>query len=316
MIPSFFISSDFITVVCDNKPSTIYSNDARFSQLKDAIKARAWDEIGKIISIPKRIALFTQGKVKVFDGVVMYNNKELHNTLTARILEFYKEGFPFEPLTCFMDKLMENPSERSKEQVYQFMEANKLPVTEDGDVIFFKVVTKDFKDCHTRKIDNSIGQIVKMDRALVDDNPHSACSSGLHCASWSYCETFGGTDSIVLLVKVNPTNIVSVPSDYNASKVRVCEYEVVKVVGEKNKVVDFDSNLAAKNEVTAPEFDTGVLLDGVYDENANTIGANKAYELHKAGKKLFNDIMTVKPEENKPRNFFRKNKSLGWQVIQ
>jgi len=34
-------------------------------------------------------------------------------------------------------------------------------------------------------------------------------------------------------VKVNPKDVVSVPYDYNYSKMRVCEYEVLREVEDK-----------------------------------------------------------------------------------
>jgi hypothetical protein len=309
----FIISSDFITVINGNAPTTIYSNDNRFSKLKELIKNREWDKVGNLCSLPKTIAKFSFGKVQVFDGAVTFEGKELNNTLTSRILEFCREGFPFEPLARFMNKLMENPSERSREQVYRFMEVNKLPITEDGDVIFFKVVTKDFKDRHTQKIDNSIGQIVKMDRNLVDDDPSSTCSSGLHCASWSYCKTFGSAEDIVLLVKVNPKNIVSVPVDHNASKVRVCEYEVIKVVGEKDKVIDFSSNLAERNEVIETNNNSDVPIVTKVIDSKKIIGQNPAYVAHKKGLTVFSATLgTINPQPPRARSFFRTAKD--WSI--
>ena len=64
------------------------------------------------------------------------------------------------------------------------------------------------------------------------------CSSGLHVGSLSYSGPGGwynsGDDKIVI-VKVNPADAVSVPSDHGASKLRVCKYEVI---GEYEKDLD------------------------------------------------------------------------------
>lgn len=266
----------------------------------------------EVLTLPKAIAKFTSGKVQVFDNQITFNNKPVHNVVTQRILEFAQENFPFDYLCKFLEKLMENPSERSREQVYSFMERYKCPITEDGDVLFFKVVTLGLKDCHTNTIDNSLGQIVKIDRKLVDDNPDSACGSGLHCAEWTYCESFGGDNTNVIMVKVNPKNIVSVPSDSNVRKLRVCEYEVVKVIGDKKQVTPFTSNLADKN-VAAKDITTNKFNK---PKDNPKLGADSAWKAHKRGQTVYSVMsnsnlcadLRVKPTDNKPRSFFRQYK--------
>lgn len=269
MSTPFFISSDFITVVCDNRPHTIYSNESRFVKLRDAIKARAWDDIINIVSLPKSIALFSKGKVQVFDGVVLYDNKEIHNTLTARMLEFHREGFPFESLVYFMDKLMSNPSERSKEQLFAYLELYRLPITDDGDFIAQKKITVDYKDMHTQKIDNSVGQIVEMDRKLVNDDPTKGCHAGLHIGSEDFVKSFGG-EGVTILCKINPKDVVSVPMDSSFAKMRVCRYEVIgEVKGEDKK---FTSNYAGNSNVTKdicvekPYIDPTAIKESICDD--------------------------------------------------
>lgn len=300
MKPSYILTSDFVTVVYNGKPQTVGKDDIRYPKILEIIRSGTWHNLSKVLETKELIKNLCCGRVEVIGETVTFGGKVINNCLTKRIVEFVREDIPFEPLVKFMDKLMDNPSYRSREQIYQFMEANKMPITDDGDVIFFKVVTKDFKDCHTKTIDNSIGQIVKMDRSMVDDDPNSACSQGLHCASWSYCQTFGGSDSKVILVRVNPVNIVSVPADHNASKVRVCEYEVVKVVGDRNDVVDFDSNYAPEN---------------AENKDSDIIGGDRAYKLHKDGKTLKNGEIVVNPIDCKTRKFFRDNALSGWIIV-
>jgi hypothetical protein len=47
----------------------------------------------------------------------------------------------------------------------------------------------------------------------------------LHVCSQSYLGHFGGDR--VIVCKINPKDVVSVPADYNNAKMRVCRYEVV-----------------------------------------------------------------------------------------
>ena len=280
----FILSTDFITVVSENKPFTVYANDGRFVKLKEAIKAKNWALVPEIISLPKAIALFSAGKVQVFEGEITYNGKPIHNSLTARILEFIKEGFPFEPLVRFMDKLMENPSERSCDQLFSYLSLYKLPICEDGDFIAQKAVTINFKDWHTQTIDNSVGKIVEMDRKLVNDDPNCGCHAGLHVGSEDYVGGYSGGN--VILCKINPRDVVSIPFDSSYAKMRVCRYEVIGVVGQKAE--PFTSNYAPDSNVTRDVVNPQVSQKDSAREVENSerpkyIGADKAYKLHKEG---------------------------------
>ena len=85
--------------------------------------------------------------------------------------------------------------------------------------------TKDYVDCRSGSVPQSVGDTVAMDVRQVDDDPTHTCSNGLHIGSHSYT----GTYSTRLLVKAGPNMVVSVPTDCNNSKVRVAEYTIMQV---------------------------------------------------------------------------------------
>ena len=43
--------------------------------------------------------------------------------------------------------------------------------------------------------------------------------------------SFGGSDSRTMILKINPADVVSIPTDYNNSKGRTCRYEVIGELG-------------------------------------------------------------------------------------
>ena len=67
--------------------------------------------------------------------------------------------------------------------------------------------------------------IVEMNRNMVDDNRDITCSSGLHFCSIDYLKHFGGSKIVIL--KIDPADVVSIPSDYNNAKGRTCKYEII-----------------------------------------------------------------------------------------
>lgn len=161
------------------------------------------------------------------DGVVRYNGEELHNTLTERMVRMVEEGFPVDPLVRFLENLMQNPSFRVVNNLYDFLEYGKIPITEDGHFLAYKAIREDWHDIRTGTMDNSIGKVVSIPRNKVDENPNNTCSYGLHVCSWDYLPHFAHANGRVVIVKVNPANVVAIPADYNNTKMRCSEYEVV-----------------------------------------------------------------------------------------
>ncbi len=227
----YLLQGKNIILVVDGKSHTI-SKDTHmnYGKIVDALKSQDWDALSDLVEPKKAIVNFGKGYVKIEDNVVFWKDKPFNNALSSRMIEMYQEGFPIDPMVRFMENLMANPSKRSVDQVYGFLEKNSLPITEDGHFLAYKKVRSDYKDIHSGTIDNSIGESPEMDRNLVDDNPNSTCSSGLHFCSETYLSSFGSHDQPVMILKVNPADVVSIPTDYNGAKGRCCKYTVIAQV--------------------------------------------------------------------------------------
>jgi hypothetical protein len=150
-----------------------------------------------------------------------------------------EEGFSIEPMVLFMHNLLKNPSKRSVDELYGFLEKNNLPITPDGYFLAYKKVRNDFLDIHSGTMDNSPGTVVEMERYKVDDNKDQTCSTGLHFCGMSYLSHFGSGGDRTVIVKIDPADVVSIPSDYNGAKGRACRYEVIGELGvEPGKAFD------------------------------------------------------------------------------
>jgi hypothetical protein len=145
------------------------------------------------------------------------------------MIAMLQEGFPIEPLVLFMENLMTNPSHRAVNELYGFLENNNLPITPDGHFLAYKKVSEDYKDVYSGTFDNSVGKVCEMERNQVDDDKDRTCSVGLHFCSQEYLNHFGGERTMIL--KINPRDVVSIPSDYHNSKGRCSRYEVIGELG-------------------------------------------------------------------------------------
>ena len=227
----YLIQGKNIVVIIDNQPHTITSTHIGYEKIKEAIKANDWDAVKDVIDPKKQILEYGAGNVAIQGSKVFWKEREMHGVLTSRLIEMYQDGFPVEPLIAFMENLMQNPSKRAVEELYGFLEKGNLPLTPDGHFLAYKKVRQDFKDCHTGTMDNSVGQVVEMERNAVDDDQNRTCSAGLHFCSKEYLPHFGGHDARTVILKINPRDVVSIPTDYNNAKGRACRYEVIGELG-------------------------------------------------------------------------------------
>ena len=230
---NWLITDQNITVNYDGQTHIIARTDGLADRLIKAVKENNLDEIPNLVSAAKRIENFSNGKFTVRDGDIYVNGVKAPAALGNKILRFSNEGLPYEPLVKFAEKLQNNPSFRSVNELFKFLEKNDHPITENGNFIAYKKVREDFKDVHSGTFDNSPGQLVEMPRNQVNEDSSQTCSYGLHVANWDYATNFyhGG---VMLEVEIDPADVVAVPADYNQAKMRVCKYLVLGVVDKQH----------------------------------------------------------------------------------
>jgi len=237
------------------------SDDAkRFEDALSAIRENRWDDVPSIVCPKKRIQTFSDGHMEVIDGAVYIDGEKIPSALSARIVDYSSQDLPYEPLLLFWKNLNKNPSNRAVTRLYGFLEANRHPITPDGCFIAYRGVREDFMDCHSGTMDNSPGQIVKMDRNKVDESENE-CSNGLHAANYDFAKTFG---PVCIMIKVNPRDVVAVPTAYGTSKMRVCRFEVIQVVDKGSNEELYDDN---KGDLDDDEDEDDDYEEELYEEN-------------------------------------------------
>jgi len=246
----YLIQGNNIVIVIANQTHTINKSHIAYDRVKEAIRTEDWDTVKKIINPEKVVLEYGAGRVAVQGEKLFWDGKEMHNALTVRMLQMLRDEFPIAPLVQFMENLMENPSYRAVNELYGFLENNTLPITPDGHFLAYKRVRDDYLDVHSGTFDNSVGKVVEMTRNEVNDDKNQTCSAGLHFCSQDYLNHFGG--SRIMLLKINPRDVVSIPTDYNNSKGRCCRYEVIGELG-----VDPEDAFTAPVQDAANDMDDG-----------------------------------------------------------
>lgn len=262
-VPFMWVDGN-LTVILKNKAHQVLPEHTNYKMILEALPTANEDELLELVDLEKAVANFSDGLVEVKNGKVLFEGEEVHGSISQRILEFMKKGLPFQPLVNFLNNLMNNPSMQSQKELYDFLEHEHLPITEDGYFLAYKAVRDDYMDKYKGVFDNHVGNVCEMRRAKVDDNRRMGCSNGLHAGALNYVASYGSVESNdrIVIVKINPEDVVSVPSDCNCEKLRTCRYEVVgEYQGELLKPL-------YKSEFGEDDYheDEGSLYDE-YDEN-------------------------------------------------
>ena len=260
----YIIQGTNVTVVIDGKPHTVGKTHPLYQKVVDSIKANDENTVRAVIC-PKKVVLeYGNGNIAIEGDKLFWKGEEFHNSLSTRMIRMLQDGFDIKPMVAFMENLMTNPSKRAVTELYGFLEKNSLPITPDGCFLAYKKIRQDYTDCYTGKMNNSVGQVVEMERNKVDDDQNRTCSTGLHFCSRDYLREFRG-DRIVI-VKINPRDVVSIPTDYNDSKGRACRYEVIDEI-DKDKA----DEAFAKSVQEAAVREASVLTDAERVEVARLI---------------------------------------------
>jgi acyl carrier protein len=155
-----------------------------------------------------------------------------------RVMAFLRDGLPYQPIANYIERKLKNPSARAINEMYAFLEHKGMPLTPKGTFIAYKGVQSDWYSLHANKdtvvlkgkvneqgqILNTVGETIEVERSSVDDDFRQGCSFGLHAGSLAYASGWGAR---VVLVDIDPTDVVSVPEDCNCQKLRCCKYTVI-----------------------------------------------------------------------------------------
>ncbi len=235
---------------------------ANFKQVCAELDKNVHDvsRIKSLFDVATAVVEYSKGNVEIKNGVVSYKGEAINGLITDRILAFMREGLPYQPLLKFLENVMQNPSARARTETYRFLDslnnsANGTPqitITSDGCFLAYKGVSDDYYSItsgsaklikgksRNGNIYNGLGEKIEMERARVDDDCNRTCSYGLHVGAHAYASSFAGSNGHLMLVKVNPKDIVSIPTDCSAQKCRTCAYEVVDELENNPYTNDYD----------------------------------------------------------------------------
>lgn len=244
MTVSYIETENALTVVIaeTGKIYNIDNTHPNWDKARQNLYAGEYEGLEELLSVKKTVETFfsqsTVGSVEIDDTGVKLNGEYVNNYLTNKILDFAKRGLPTAPLVKFFEKVMKNPSYRAVNELYKFLEHGLMPITPDGNFLGYKSVRPDYMDWYSNTFRNQVGDAPeRKQRNQVCDDPDVGCSEGYHVGTLEYAKDFHYPSNRVVIVEVDPSDVVSVPHDCQHQKLRTMFY---KVVGEFEKPLDND----------------------------------------------------------------------------
>jgi hypothetical protein len=252
------LNSGHIFLLLDGKEYSINAGNSSFSKALEAYNAKDWESFIYIVNPEIRLkSLYASYEgIEVKDGNLYVFGDPIHSTIAKRVISFIEHGLDCVHLFKFILKLNMNPSKRAVDELYTFLEHRALPVTDNGNFLAYKAVRADYTDKYSGKFLNTIDSVLEMPRNKVDDNKENGCSYGFHAGSVDYAKNFMDRDGHLMLVEINPADVVSIPTDCQFQKLRTCKY---KVVGEYE--IDLNDPVYASRFQTDQDDDVDVWND-------------------------------------------------------
>jgi len=245
-------------------------------------------KIEELCNPAKKIEFNSDGRFEFDGNSAMYlkgTSDPIPEFLAKKLLEYIDKGLNVEALVNFWKNTLLNPDKGVRQQLFGFLEHNGHPITDKGYFLAYKAVkvarkydaetgeevvsirydentgerieetlnqSMTFKPYHSgaHGMTVKVGEPITMPREECDSDPEVTCSAGLHVGSMEYVHDFGYSGGVILEVLVSPRNVVAVPTDYNNTKMRCCEYYPIAITNGENDAIYLESDYASFDHAT------------------------------------------------------------------
>lgn len=246
----YFKDNKQLTVHFANGDVAVWSvTNPEMPHILELCKKAKWGEIETLNNINK--AIMNSKNVVVEKDTIKIDGVSVSNTNTP-IMKFIKilqeKGVvdsEINRIKPFLENMFKNPFIDAVHEIYDYCKAMDFEITDDGCFLAYKKVRKDLGSVYDNgKTKHKIGEYTEV--KVYDTERTNVCSNGLHFCSKSYLQYYPG--EVIIIVKVNPMDVVSIPVDYNFAKGRCRKYLVVGILGDKNKTLkDVDESTLDKS---------------------------------------------------------------------
>lgn len=228
---------DLVTAFAD-----VIGRQATMTRVKQEVVASV---NARLVGITPHIRIDTEHALwdnDPFDAVGLPRSLEDH--LVRLFREAPDDDTSWHGWVRFVERLMANVSPDVRAQLFGWLDSQGwLTVTPDGELVGYRggMATDEHAMVSIHEgpaivdgvsvnghVPNDVGSVIEMPRSSVTVDAANGCASGLHVGTYAYaCSWSHGP---VAKVAVDPADVVSVPTDCGASKIRCCRFRVLEVI--------------------------------------------------------------------------------------
>lgn len=249
---NYKLSSDtkgesLILIYDDGDPVTVPGTHPRFQEILELLRSgEAEDEkVKELVNIMhaagKKLSAITD-RISVAPYGVFFDGDILRSELAEIIGDMLDEGRgdDLAAVAKFLENAAANQSMSAIDDMYRWITNRDMVLTSEGTFLAYKGVMSQNGNIvsitrgtalvdgeeFTGNIPNPVGAVITMPRSAVTADSAVGCGPGLHAGTYSYARGF--SRGPMLLVEINPRDVVSVPSDCSFQKLRVSRYKVLE----------------------------------------------------------------------------------------
>ena len=250
----YFLDDKQITVYfADDSITSWPKNHPDFGKVCDMVKKNQWIAAsmeankGKAIVQSEEVYVAPTGEITVSseNETVVLDPKECDDPIVKMIKLLQDKGVfkgTIKEVKPFLINMLENPFIDAKNELYEYCIAQDFEITTDGCFLAYKRVNDDLSSIYDNgKTKHKIGEYTEVGH--FDADRRTLCSSGLHFCSRKYLSFYRGDK--VIMVKVNPKDVVSIPLDHNYEKGRCRKYMTVAVIAASSEFATMDVELVS-----------------------------------------------------------------------
>lgn len=265
------INNNGMTLFLGDRVVNVKKSSNKFSEILELFD-HGWtgetlkESIEEILEASQVIEEGFSEDLSEFEGIKM------HPVFVEKLRRLYDDGYPTHCIKEFFQRYSENPSfelvqleniSSNQFGLFDFLSVRELPITEDGCFLAYKGVQENYWSINgntkTRilrgqtdsggHVYNGPGHVIECHRGDVDSSRYACSTHGLHVGSLEYAKNWAGENGKVLVVKIDPKDVVSVP-EREACKCRVSKYEVIQEIKKEieSPVVSVENGEVKENE--------------------------------------------------------------------
>jgi len=210
MSVQYILSRNALSVFIQGRPHPVDQSNPNYDLILDGLRNRSLSEIQVLALVNQRAAVEAAvaglkfGAVTVGQDGVFYGDKLVPSHLTTKMLEILARGLDITPWGRFLDRIYHNQRQASIDAIGNWLVFVGMPITTDGMLLAYKKVRAD----HSAFIGDPVAHAP--DTTIESED-------GLAFSSWDCLPRTTGNNGRVMIVEIDPADIVSIPLDYHAS---------------------------------------------------------------------------------------------------